>query len=169
MSLRSRLSRLSAYFFEKVFGSQFRSGQTDQQTAQLMTNRLDHLKDTAKKFGNDLFRDLEGKRQMLARTLEKELDVKAQYQRIQAKLAQDLAELEMRKAVLEKEVSADERLLFEEAYEHARKEIIQRRMREASTIFYPNTSQKLRDELLMSFVKILKGEKQSDIPKTDEA
>lgn len=153
MALRSRLMKFVMSSLSKVLGKRVLSSNAYEQTSQFLKARLDDIRD---------------KTAILADSFEKELDLKERYRRIQAKLAEDLAELEMRKSVLEKEISADERMLFEEAYEHARKEIIERRMRQASTIFYPSAGQKLRDEFLTSFTKILRGDKQSNSPKIDE-
>lgn len=54
-----------------------------------------------------------------------------------------------------------DRVLFDESYEYARKEIINKHMQEASKIFHPNTSQKLRNELFASLARVLRGEKLS--------
>lgn len=169
MSLRAKFVRSFFYAFHKLIGDRIGPNQSYEQTTQFVKDRFHRVKNTATKLGKDVYVQFEEKKQTLAHSFEKECDVKTRYRRIQSKLAQDLAELEMRKAVLEKEVSAEERMLFEEAYEHARKEIIQRRMREASSVFYPNTHQKIRDEFLTSLAKILRGEKQSKISTVDEA
>lgn len=155
--MRSRLMELIDSLLTKVSGKRVQSG-----------NRWDELKDQTIIWGKHLYEQVEEKRQIWADSLEQELDVKKRYRRIQSRLAEDLAELEMRKSMLEKEVTADERMLFEEAYEHARKEIIRQRMQQASAIFYPTSGQKLRDEALGSLSKILRGDK-GNSPKMDEA
>ena len=169
MALRSKFMKFMASSFTKVLGDRIQGTKAYEQTTQFIKNRFGEVKDKTTVWGQNLYQQFEGKRHIWADQFERELDVKRRYRRIQSKLAEDLAELEMRKSVLEKEVSADERMLFEEAYEHARKEIIERRMQQASAIFYPSVGQKLRDELLASITKFLRRERQSHSPKVDEA
>ncbi len=168
MSFRSKVVDSFFSLVHKLIGDRIHPNPSQETTTQFVRDRFDRVKRSTSQMGKDLYQQFEETRDRLAQSLEKEVDVKTRYRRIQLKLAQDLAELEMRKATLEREVSAEEQMLFEEAYEHARKEIIQRRMREASSIFHPTTKQKVWDECLLSFAKILRGEK-SEAPTTDGA
>lgn len=172
MSIRSRVFHLFTNAMNKLttskVGERVQSSKAYEQTSQFVEDKFHYAKHTATRIGRDVYQQLETKRQTFADSLEKEMDLRNRYRQIEEKLAKDLAELEMRKALLEKEVSGKDRMLFDESYEHARKEIIKRRMQEASTIFYPNSGRKIRDELFSSLVKILRGEKQSESPQADQ-
>lgn len=152
--IRSRIAGFVNRFVKKVTTSKI--GQRVQETQTF---------DKATKIGKDFYHKWEGQRQTFADSLEKEIDLRAKYRQIEEKLAEDLAELEMRKAVLEQEVSGKDRMLFEESYEYARKKIINKRMQEAAQIFHPESHHKVRNDLLVTLIKILRGEKISNTPK----
>lgn len=152
--IRSGIANLVNRLVKKVSTSKI--GQRVQET---------HTFDKATKIGKDVYHKWEDQRQTFADSLEKELDLRTKYRHIEEKLAEDLAELEMRKAVLEQEVTGKDRMLFEESYEYARKKIINKRMQEAAEIFYPASHQKVRNDVLVTMIKLLRGEKITRTPK----
>lgn len=165
MSVISRVARLFTSVVYKLgsskVGQRVQSSKAYEQSSRFVEDRVQRMQQTATQIGKDAWRDLEGKRLTFAEKLEHETDLQMRYRRIEEKLAKDLAELEMRKAVLESNMIGKDRVLFDESYEYARKEIINKHMQEASKIFHPNTSQKLRNELFASLARVLRGEKLS--------
>lgn len=168
LSVRSKVVRLMTRAVYKLSSSKVaqrvQSSKQYEKSSQFVEERFKQFQETATHWGKDAYHTWEGKRMIFAERLEKEIDLKNQYRRIEEKMAQDLTELEVRKAVLEKEIQGKDRHLFDESYEYARKEIINKHLREASKIFHPQSSNKLKNELLSSFAKVLRGEKIAKSP-----